>query len=108
MPLSRRLAVVVLIAAAAAIAARIAAPSASRHAHYSGAVACGVERWNVKTLRDRPALLRARRTTVSHLVGLSRPAHVPSATRLPFERHIYSVVARVTLDRGETDGDLHF
>jgi hypothetical protein len=43
---------------------------------------------------------------VAHLVSLPRPAHLPQ-TRLPFERHIYSVIAAVTLDRSEEDGDLH-
>jgi hypothetical protein len=102
---SRRAAVVVLIAALAAVAARIAAPS-TPHARFSSALACGVERWTVKTLQDRPRLLPARATTVSHLVGLPRPSSLPP-TRLPFERRIFSVVAAVTLVRSEDDSDLH-
>jgi hypothetical protein len=68
--------------------------------------ACGVERWTVKTLQDRPTLIAAQATTVAHLVSLPRPSSIP-ATRLPFERHIFSVVAAVTRVRSEDDGDLH-
>jgi hypothetical protein len=102
---SRRAAAVVLIAALAAVAARIAAPS-TPHARFSPALACGVERWTVKTLQDRPRLLPARATTIAHLVSLPRPSSLP-ATRLPFERHIFSVLAAVTLVRSEDDRDLH-
>jgi hypothetical protein len=68
--------------------------------------ACGVERWAVKTLQDRPRLLRAQATTVAHLVSIPRPASVP-ATRLSSERLIYSVIASATLLREEADQDLH-
>lgn len=67
---------------------------------------CGVERWSVKTLQDRPHLLAARITTVARLVRLRRPTYLPDA-RLPFERHIFIVVAAVTLVRQEADEDLH-
>jgi hypothetical protein len=103
---SRRVLVVVLVAAVAALSARIAAPSGGGHVRYSAALACGVERWTVKTLQDRPRLLPARASTVSHLVSLPRPRSVPG-TRLPFERQIFSVVAAVTLVRSEADSDLH-
>jgi hypothetical protein len=67
---------------------------------------CGVDRWNVKTLQDRPALLPVRTTTIRYLV--SRPApHLLPRTRLPFERHIFRVTASITLFRVEDDGDLH-
>jgi hypothetical protein len=102
----RRVAIVILVAALAAVAARIAAPSGAGHPRFSAARACGVERWTVKTLQDRPRLLRTRATTVAHLASLPRPSSLP-AIRLPFERHIFSVVAAVTLDRPEDDGDLH-
>jgi hypothetical protein len=69
-------------------------------------MACGVERWATKTLQDRPRLLRVQATTLAHLVSVPRPAHVP-AWRLPFERHIYSVVASATFIREESDQDLH-
>lgn len=69
-------------------------------------LACGVERWTVKTLKDRPSLIRAQPTTVAHLASLTPPSALPS-TRLPFERHIFSVVAAVTLVRPEADLDFH-
>ena len=98
--------VVLIILAIAAAAARVAAPAPERHAGFSTAFACGVERWTVKTLQDRPRLIRAKATTVARLVSVPRPASLPS-TRLPFERRIYSVVAAVTLIRPEDDQDLH-
>jgi hypothetical protein len=96
--------VVVAVIAAAAVAARIAAPSHATRFHASRA--CGVERWAVKTLQDRPRLLRVRATTIAHLDSIPRPAHVPS-TRLPIERRIYSVVASAEMIREESDQDLH-
>ena len=103
---SKRVAVVVLVAAIAAVAARLAAPSDAGQRRFSAALACGVERWTVKTLQDRPQLIPAQATTVAPLVSLPRPTPLPP-TRLPFERHIFSVVAAVTLDRPEADQDLH-
>src|SRR6266536_2774767 len=103
---SKRVAVVAAVSAIGALAARVAAPSGQVQLHPSAALKCGVERWKVKTLQDRPRLLPARATTVAHLVSIPRPASLPP-TRLPFERHIFSVIAAVTLDRPEDDGDLH-
>jgi hypothetical protein len=101
-----RVVAVILVAACAAIAARVAVPSDSHHFRFSAALACGVERWGIKTLKDRPRLLRARPTTVGHLTSLPRPAYLPPR-RLPFEHRIFTVVARVTLDRLEDDLDYH-
>src|SRR5947208_9961086 len=70
-------------------------------------VACGVERWAVKTLQDRPVLRPARPTTVRFLVTRRPPAHLPATRRLPFERNVFTVVAAVTGIRAEDDGDLH-
>ena len=70
----------------------------------SGAV-CGTERWTVKTLQDRPTLLPARSTTIAFLTSRPAPASLPD-TRLPFERHVFLVVARVTLVRREANSDL--
>jgi hypothetical protein len=67
---------------------------------------CGVERWTVKTLQDRPRLLARRDATIRYLVTRPRPTSLPDA-RLPFERHIFRVRALVTLIRSEDDGDLH-
>jgi hypothetical protein len=106
---SRRVVFVVLVVVGAvisAVAARVAAPSRSGHVRFSAALACGVERWTVKTLQDRPRLLTLRDTTLAYLVTRPRPARLP-ATRLPFERHIFSVRAAVTLNRAEADSDLH-
>jgi hypothetical protein len=95
---------VVLIAL---VAARVAAASNSHHLRFSAALACGVERWSIKTLKDRPLLLRARATTVAHLTSLPRPSYLPPSRRLLSERRIYSVIASVTLDRTEADLDHH-
>ena len=68
--------------------------------------ACGSERWTVKTLQDRPALLPARPTTIAYLVTRPRPASLSSA-RLPFERRVFRVTASVVLVRHEADSDFH-
>jgi hypothetical protein len=89
--------------------AALLASLASRPPHSSAAtarVACGVERWTIKTLGDRPLLLPARPTTIRFLVTRPKPVSLPSR-RLLFERHIYRVTAAVTLVRPEDDGDFH-
>jgi hypothetical protein len=45
-------------------------------------------------------------TTVHYLVTRPAPSSLPS-TRLPFERHVFTVVARVTFVREEADSDYH-
>jgi hypothetical protein len=102
----KRALIVVVVVVVAAVATRVAAPAHQRRARFSAALACGVERWPIKTLKDRPRLLRARPTTVAHLTGLPRPAYLPP-TRLPFEHRMFTVVARVTLHRLEDDLDYH-
>jgi hypothetical protein len=106
----RQAVVVVIVALAAAVpAARLKADSPT-----SGATAetsrstgtCSGERWTVKTLQDRPRLLPARKTTVHFLVTRPAPARLPD-TRLPFERHVFTVTATVTLIIHPADGDLH-
>jgi hypothetical protein len=94
---------VVVVALLAAIAARIAAPARQYPVRFSAPFACGVERWKLKTL---PRLIRAKISTVANLTGLERPKPIPP-TRLPAERHIYSVIAAVTLVCAEADSDLH-
>jgi hypothetical protein len=54
----KRAAIVLLIALAAAVAARVASPAQHRHVGFSAALACGVERWNIKTLKDRRGCCR--------------------------------------------------
>ena len=76
-----------LTAGGVALGAGVAAPARSL---------CGVDRWTVKTLQDRPHLLRARKTTIHYLVTRPAPGSLPD-TRLPFERHVFTVVAAVVL-----------
>jgi hypothetical protein len=92
-----------LISAALASSGAKAA-TLTRSTRASGA--CGVERWTVKTLQDRPHLLPARRTTIHYLITRHAPSSLPYR-RLPFERHIFTVVAAVVLVRPEDDSDLH-
>jgi hypothetical protein len=65
---------------------------------------CGFDRWAVKTLQDRPALLRLRTATIRYLVTRRAPRVLPR-TRLAFERRVFRVTAAVTLLRQEDDGD---
>jgi hypothetical protein len=105
---SSRPAALVLLAGVAAVPLALAGRSTvpSRANRYAPVKSCGVERWTVKTLQDRPVLLPRKRTTVAYLVSLPRPLALPDY-RLPFERHIFQVIARVTLIRSEDDRDLH-
>jgi hypothetical protein len=102
----RRISVVAVVVGIAVVVARVAAPAHASHFRYSAALACGVERWKVKTLQDRPRLLRVHSIPIPQLVTHERPTPLP-ATRLPFERHIFSVDAAVTLVRHEADEDFH-
>jgi hypothetical protein len=102
----KRVSIVLILALTAAVAARVAAPAPARQVHVSAALGCGVERWPIKTLKDRPVLAPAQPTTVAHLTSLPRPANLPN-TRLPFEHRTFTVVAAVTLDRAEADLDHH-
>ena len=103
---SRRVLLVLLVAALTATAARVAAPSEAHPTKPSRALICGSQRWLVKTLQDRPRLLRARKGTVAFLSSLPRPKPAPTM-RIPFERRIYSVEAAVTHVLSEDDQDLH-
>ena len=91
-----------LVSTGAAVLAGLSTPTG----HASSRAACGVERWTVKTLQDRPRLLPARKSTIHYLVTRPAPAHLPD-TRLPFERHVFTVYAANTLVRPEADSDLH-
>jgi hypothetical protein len=93
----------VLVAAALA-SSGTKAVSLSRSTHAAGA--CGVERWTVKTLQDRPRLLPARKATIHYLITRRAPSSLPS-TRLPFEHRVFTVVAAVVLVRPEDDSDFH-
>lgn len=102
----RILVLAALIAALAAVPALASERDTPSSAASSSRIACGAERWTVKTLQDRPTLLPARTTTVHYLVTRPAPTNLP-ATRLPFERHIFTVTAAVVLVRPEADSDLH-
>src|SRR3954471_22741158 len=102
MRMSGRLLVCAVVVVAASVVWRSSSGGATNRR-----VACGVERWVVKTLQDRPVLRPARATTVRFLVTRRPPAHLPAARRLPFERNVFTVAAAVTGIRAEDDGDLH-
>src|SRR5215212_5499976 len=102
----RRIAIAAFVVGMAIVVARVAAPSHASHFRYSTALACGVERWRVKTPQDRPRLLRVHSISTAQSVSHERPTPL-LATRLPFERHIFSVDAAVTLVRHEADEDFH-
>jgi len=98
-----------IIVVGVVLAASVLGAAALRTPQPSGAAtqaACGAERWTVKTLQDRPTLLPARTTTVHYLVTRPAPNNLP-ATRLPFERHVFTVTAAVVLVRPEADSDFH-
>ena len=80
--------------------------SAEAHAWHPARSLCGVERWKVKTLQDRPNLLSVQTTTISYLTSRPKPSPLPG-TRAPFERHQFKVTAQVTKVIGEDDGDKH-
>jgi hypothetical protein len=105
--MTKTFACLVLVAAfAATVALASPLPAARGGASVATASACGVERWTVKTLQDRPALLPPAVTTIHFLVTRPAPSTFP-LTRLPFERRVFTVTAAVTLVRQEQDGDLH-
>jgi hypothetical protein len=80
--------------------------SGSSGGSYATGGSCGVERWTVKTLQDRPRLLPAVRTTIHYLVTRPVPEYTPSV-RLPFERDVFTVTGSVALVRHESDQDFH-
>jgi hypothetical protein len=90
----------------ATVATALAVGLSVRSGNASNLAVCGVERWAVKTLQDRPHLLPARKTTIRFLITRPAPSHL-SDTRLPFEHHVFTVIAPVVLVRPEDDSDLH-
>jgi hypothetical protein len=72
----------------------------------SGRTDCGTERWTVKTLQDRPALLPIQTTTIAALITQAKPSPLPG-NRAPFERHQFRITAQVVRVHSEDDGDLH-
>jgi hypothetical protein len=96
----------VVLAVGLVVVCCAASATASGNVALRARALCGVERWTVKTLQDRPTLLPIRTVTLRFLVTRPQPPSLPS-TRLAFERHVYRVVAAVTLIRPEDDGDFH-
>jgi hypothetical protein len=97
---------------AALVAAGALAASAGSNAERgdSAALTCGVERWPVKTLSDRAARrvnFRPRRSTVSALRRLQRPARVPERRIRPVEFRTYRVRVRLVEAKLEDDRDVH-
>jgi hypothetical protein len=76
------------------------------HAGTSTSIKCGVERWKVKTLQDRPKLHAVKAATIAQLINEPKPVPLPG-TRAPFEFNVFKVNAKVTQIIGEDDGDLH-
>jgi hypothetical protein len=65
---------------------------------------CGVERWVVKTLQDKPVLHSVQTGTIAQLITETKSSPLPG-TRAPF--NVFKVTAKVTKIIGEADGDLH-
>jgi hypothetical protein len=99
----RAFAVIALVLALSLVGSAVCAP---RSGAGTDRALCGIERWTVKTLQDRPRLLPPQQTTIHYLVTRAPPHPLPAA-RLPFERHIFTVLAAVVLVRPELDRDLH-
>src|SRR5690349_8709588 len=95
-----------LSAAALAVSSALAFGSSGGTGSTGRVALCGAERWTVKTLQDRPHLIPVHTASIAYLVTRRAPLGLP-ATRLPFERQIFRVHARVELVRSEADGDLH-
>ena len=101
---------VILVLGAATAATALVAPLISKGAKAapiaSSRILCGVERWPVKTLQDRPTLLSGHRTTIAKLV--QRPADRGGQdTRSPSERFVYVVRAKLIQAKLESDEDIH-
>src|SRR5205085_1968071 len=101
---SKQLKRAVLALAVSLVAAMLATSTVATGS--STKIACGSERWNVKTLQDRPKLKAVKNTTIAQLVTIPQPSSLP-ATRLADEFRVYRVTARVTLVRHEGDDDFH-
>lgn len=88
--------------------ALVAAPAAPLPAQ---AVACGVERWNVKVLQDPDAasVVRApEATTIAALTSIPKEADRPANGRASIERRVFRVRGIVLEQRPvQADGDIH-
>lgn len=73
--------------------------------------ACGVERWNVKVLRDSGAAILKREadaTTITVLIGMPKETDRPQHGRTSLERRVFRVRG-IILERRpiQADGDVH-
>jgi hypothetical protein len=96
-------AVAAIMAALSVTVGLLAAPESPAS---TGRSLCGVERWKVKTLQDRPSLLPVQTVTIAYLISRTKPSPLPG-DRAPFERHQFKVTVQVTKVIGEDDGDKH-
>lgn len=73
--------------------------------------ACGVERWNVKVLRDLDAAAVVRDpepTTITALIGIPKEPDRPHNGRTAFERRVFRVRGIILEQRPvQADGDIH-
>ena len=75
------------------------------------AVSCGVERWNVKVLRDPDAAAVVRTpepTTIAALIGIPKETDRPANGRASIERRVFRVRGILLEARpAQADGDVH-
>ncbi len=73
------------------------------------ALACGTERWDVKTLVDAPSLATQRATisSVAQLVGLPAPRYSNAGPRSAQESQVVGVTAWIVGYKLEADADWH-
>ncbi|MGH2442103.1 MAG: hypothetical protein ACRDFX_02920, partial [Chloroflexota bacterium] len=98
-------------------AARLSAPSSEEHdvsyrMYHHRVVACGLERWSVKTGTDSAArrvnTRRVVNTSIAHMRSLSPPAYLPSSSRIrPVETTVFRIRAVLLQIKEEADSDFH-
>jgi hypothetical protein len=98
-----RIALAAILPGLSVIAGLVATPKAAAS---TAQIQCGVERWKVRTLQDRPSLLTTKSVTIAYLTSQPKPSPLPG-NRAPFERHVFKVTAQVTQVINEGDSDLH-
>jgi hypothetical protein len=106
-----RLAVALALVAAAAISVAVASPGVPRISSVSRIAACGVERWDVKTLTDPDkdkVKLTPKKTTIEKLRKMKVPLGLnQDSPRFAQERKTYRVKALLMSVKLEKDSDLH-
>jgi hypothetical protein len=106
-----RVAVAVALVAAATLAVAFASPGTPRMSSMSRASACGVERWDVKTLTDPDkdkVNLKPKKITIEKLRKMQVPLGLnQDMPRFPQERKAYRLKALLMSVKLEKDSDLH-